>query len=370
MAKMIMAGHNYLLLTGLLVLVLIYVFTKRKNNSRKGQYKALRVLIVIISVIIILAVGLFPDLNSVASTGEFTYDAQAIELTDTNRIEEFRGDGSFRKLSVLVYYPRFGEEAVKAVPLIVFSHGGISTKTSNISLYAELASNGYIVVSIDHTYHALRTRIDGRNVFIDQEFFREINNEDSNADIQNSFEYYHKWMKLRMDDISFVIDTFINQPNDGNDKFYALIDKEKIGVAGHSLGGSAALGIARTRDDVKAVIAIESPYMADITGVSGQEFVWNTEPYNCAVMNIYSDNGWPLLMTDNKYAQNSRLYNDESTENHYIMGSNHFTLTDLVRKSPALCVLLGGAYSKSGYDTLALINQISLEFFNRYLKDY
>jgi hypothetical protein len=52
---------------------------------------------------------------------------------------------------------------------------------------------------------------------------------------------------------------------------------------------------------------------------------------------------------------------------YYIEDGNHYTLTDLVRKSPILCALLGGGYKKSGYDTLEFINQKSLAFFDKYL---
>lgn len=108
--------------------------------------------------------------------------------------------------------------------------------------------------------------------------------------------------------------------------------------------------------------------MCDIIGVNGVDFVWNTSPYPCAIMNFYSDTGYPLIETDNKYAQNKNLLYSDNAENYYIKGSNHFTLTDLVRTSPILCALLGGGYKKSGYDTLEFINQKSVAFLDKYLK--
>jgi hypothetical protein len=59
------------------------------------------------------------------------------------------------------------------------------------------------------------------------------------------------------------------------------------------------------------------------------------------------------------------FHNDPKT---HPKGSNHYSLTDLVRKSPILCALLGGGYKKSGYDTLEFINQKSLVSFDKYLK--
>lgn len=325
---------------------------------------------IIAIVFITLAILLFPDLRSVKTTGEYSYNSRTLELTDMSRIEDYKNDGSFRKLSVLVYHPDSDKIKNNTCPLIVFSHGGISTKTSNLSLYKELASHGYVVVSIDHTFHALSTEIGGKKVYIDSGYMNELSTEDSHSDLENSYACFLKWMELRTGDINFVIDTFIQKSVTERDSLYSLINAKSIGVAGHSLGGSAALGIARQRKDIKAVIALESPYMCDITGVNRNEFTWNTNPYTCAVMNIYSDSGYPLIESDNKYVQNKNyLYNNGNVEHYYIEGSNHYSLTDLVRKSPILCSLLGSGYEKSGYDTLKLINQKSLAFFDKYLSE-
>ena len=64
---------------------------------------------------------------------------------------------------------------------------------------------------------------------------------------------------------------------------------------GHSLGGSDALGIGRTRDDVGVVIALESPFLCGTVGVDSGEFVWNEETYPIPVLNIYSNSSWGHL---------------------------------------------------------------------------
>lgn len=364
-----MGYHNYILLGIIIILVSFLSVSNRQKLIKNVKLKRVVNIFAIIAIVFIgFAVVLFPDLGSTKTTGEYCYTHSVLELTDTSRLEDYKSDGSFRKLPVLVYYPDSDGIENNTCPLVVFSHGGISTKASNLSLYKELASHGYVVVSIDHTYHSLRTEVGGKKIYIDSGYMKELNTEDSNSDIENSYALFQKWMKLRTEDINFVLDTFIrNSPEDGN-SFYSLINAKNIGVAGHSLGGSAVLGVARQRDDIKAVIAMESPYMCDITGVDGNDFIWNTDPYSSAVMNIYSDSGYPLIETDNKYVQNKNMYQNENVENYYIRGSNHYTLTDLVRTSPILCAILGGGYKKSGYDTLEFINQKSLVFFDKYLK--
>ena len=365
-----MAFYNYILLVVLIFLIgFLVIFAKQKLIKKGWLKRTVNVITTIAIVFITCAVLLFPNLKSIQTTGEYSYTSCVLELTDTSRIEDYKSDGSPRKLPVLVYYPHEDGIVNNTCPLIVFSHGGISTKTSNLSLYKELASHGYVVVSIDHTYHALNTEINGVKIHIDSGYMKELKAEDSHSDIDNSYACFQKWMKLRTYDINFVIDTFIEKSSNESNSFYPLIDANRIGVAGHSLGGSASLGVARHRNDIKAVIALESPYLCDITGIDGNEFTWDTSPYQCAVMNIYSDSGYPLIGTDNKYVQNrNHLHNNGNTQYYYIEGSNHYSLTDLVRTSPILCALLGGGYEKSGYDSLEFINQKSLVFFEEYLR--
>lgn len=366
-----MEFHNYILLTcSIIVLGLLIVLAKRKSIKKTWLKRLINTIGIITIVVLVLAVVLFPDLPSVPTTGKYSYSSCTIQMTDESRIETYKDDGSFRKLSVLVYYPDNNLIQNNTCPLIVFSHGGISYKTSNISLFEELASHGYVVVSIDHTYHALNTEIDKKIVSINSEYMRELSTEDSHNDIENSYMLFQKWMQLRTTDVNYVIDTFVSRSLKESTPFNDLIDTENIGVVGHSLGGSAALGVARQNEYIKAVVSLEAPYMCDIIGIDGEEFLWNTKEYSCAIMNIYSDTGYPLIESDNKYVQNKNyLYNNENVEYYHIIGSNHYSLTDLARKSPLLCTLLGGRYKTSGYDTLKFINEKCVAFFDIYLKD-
>jgi len=365
-----MAVRSFLLI-GIAVIfaVVIALMSVFKIPGIKWLRKLLKGIGIVICTALILAVILFPGLPSVKTTGSFSYNSIVLQLDDESRLETYVSDGSCRKLSVIVYYPVKKSIEKNSCPLIVFSPGGISLKTSNVSLFEELASLGYIVVSIDHTYQALFTTIDSRRIWIDPGYMKKLNTEDSHKDIANSYKCYQKWMGIRTGDINFVINTFISQAKKSDNGFYSLIDPQKIGLAGHSLGGAAVLGVARQRKDISAVIALEAPYMCDITGYSRDKFTWNTEPYNCAIMNIYSDSGYSLIGHDNKYVQNANdFYNAGNMEYYYIKGSNHYSLTDLVRTSPILCRVLGGGYLKSGYETLKFINEKSLTFYDQYVR--
>lgn len=241
-----------------------------RNKEDKREYKRGRsirraICSIFLIAIVLIPAFLFPEYELIQTTGEFTVTTVLYTYIDENRVETYTETGENRKLNVEFWYP---DEMDEVFPLIVFSHGAFGIRTSNESLYHELASHGYVVASIDHTYHALfTTDADGNRTWIDLGYMREVNAQDAHSSKQQSFEYFQKWMGIRKGDINFVIDYILVQDDgDETDSVYRHVDKEKIGVMGHSLGGSAALGIGRSRDNIGAVIAIESPFLTIFMG--------------------------------------------------------------------------------------------------------
>ncbi len=364
---------------GLAALLLILAVTEAVHLSgrkeEKRPYKAQRVvwtaigMIVLVFVLILPAI-IFPQYKMVEVSGKYEVATSTYTYTDINRVETYTDTGEYRKLNVQMWYP---EDTEAMYPLIVFSHGGISSKSSNESLYHELASNGYVVCSIDHTYHCLfTTDKEGHTTFIDKGYMQELFSEDAKSDRQQSYEYYQKWMKIRIGDINFVIDVILSEAEGHEaDTVYQLVDTAKIGVMGHSAGGSAALGIGRMRDDVGAVVALESPFMCDIEGVENGEFVFVDEVYPVPVLNVYSDSSWSHLGEWPQYAENHALLSDTGATafNVYISGVGHFTLTDLALASPVLTRIFNGQKSTTSTEyCLKTINKACLEFFDCYLK--
>ncbi len=196
--------------------------------------------------------------------------------------------------------------------------------------------------------------------------------EDAKRDKEQSFLYYQQWMATRTADINLVIDTILTKAYDGNGGVYGLVDSSRIGVMGHSLGGSAALAIPRQRDDIAAVIALESPFLFDIVGFEDNAFLWNEDQYPVPVLNIYSDSSWENLSTWSQNALNAALLTNapESAVSLHLPGGGHFSLTDLSLDSLLLTRLLeGGQTNRDRVGYLQEVNQACLDFFNHYLKD-
>lgn len=365
----------YTLAALLTLLAVIGVVGLIKHKQEKRPYKTVSVVMKTIGMMVIIFVVtlpaiIFPQYEPINWTGPYQVATATYTYIDTQRIETYTKTGENRKLNVELWYPKNTDGTY---PLIVFSHGALGIKKSNETLYNELASHGYVVCSIDHTYQCLFTTDEnGYTTYVDKSFVKELTADNAESNKQQSYEYYQKWMKVRIDDISFVIDYMLEQAkNNASDTVYKHVNTTKIGIMGHSLGGSAALGIGRMRKDVSAVIALEAPFMYDIRGIKNGQFVFIDEEYPIPVLNVYSDSSWDHLADWSQYAENyALLFNNNPTAfNVHISGVGHFTLTDLALTSPFLTRVFNGKEStRSTEDCLKMINKICLEFFDCYLK--
>ncbi len=327
---------------------------------------------ILLALAVISPVVLFPSYQPLTVSGHYAIETARYTYTDDQRIEPYSHTGERRRVNVVCWYPeKAGSDGT--FPLVIFSHGGLGTENSNESLYRELASHGYVVCSIGHPYHAFWTKSeDGRTTFVSLEYFGEIQREDARTNKLQSFCYYQKWLETRTADISFVMDTILAKAAESASGVYALVDNARIGLMGHSLGGSAVLAIPRQRDDVDAVIALESPYLYDIVGMEDDNFIWLDDDYPVPVLNIYSDSSWSHLSEWPQYARNAALLSSASENDLslYISGRGHFSLTDLSLASPLLTKALeGGQTERDAAEYLQDVNHACLEFFDHYLKN-
>jgi pimeloyl-ACP methyl ester carboxylesterase len=343
-----------------------------RSKALPGRLKigAIAVLLLLLFVLVTLAL-LFPPYEPLTPTGPYAVATTRYTYIDENRIEAFVSSGEKRRVNVTVWYPQPGANQ-ETFPLVLFSHGGLGLETSNESLYLELASHGYVVWAIGHPHHALWTRdTEGRRTFVNRDYFLALQQENARRDRQQSFDYYQEWMALRTGDINLVLDSILLQAGTGADGIYSMVDAGRIGVIGHSLGGAAALAMPRLRNDIAAVIALESPFLYDIVGVANDEFVWLAEAYPTPFLNIYSDSSWDHLHEWPQYARNAALLVDPlvTALNLHLPGAGHFSLTDLVLVSPRLVRFLEGEAPRlEGIEYLQAVNRACLEFLDRHLK--
>jgi dienelactone hydrolase len=322
---------------------------------------------------------IFPQYQLPRMTGQYHVATVNYTYTDKNRVETFTRTGENRKVNVECWYPK---DAGGRFPLVVFSHGAFGMKTSDTSTFMELASNGYVVCSIDHPYHSLVTvGADGHPVIVDQSFFQEvIDVNNGKYDEATAFRLEKKWMQLRTADINFVLDTILAQAQEtGSDAVYQLIDPEKIGMMGHSLGGESSAQVARERNDIDAVINLDADLGGEYLDYVDGKYVMNDKVYPVPILTIFADDMVRLIAAipdaNTVVAEKHVTATAPQAYEVHIAGTDHQSLTDLPLASPFLVSMITTSVEKAGggetadkYDVIEKMNDIVLEFFNVYLK--
>lgn len=362
-----------------------------RNKEDKAKRPSMMILSAVLSVFLIsgslMPSFLISDYEGLPVSGEYTVAGANAILTDSSRIEEFESDGSNREVPVYFFYPENAAEGEK-FPLVIFSHGAFGYYPSNYSTYAELASNGYVVVSTEHPYHSIfTTDTGGKTVIADTEFLNNAMTINSEYTSQETiFETTSKWMKLRCDDVNFVIDSVKSAAAENalSDFWYtaegegeniltalAMTDTGKIGVMGHSLGGATAVSIGRTRDDISAVIDIDGSMLGEITDVEDGIKIVNNEPYTTPLLAFDNDehhlSSVELREQDIPYENNIVFDNAVCGYRTYIPGTGHMNYTDLPMFAPPLAKMLGTG-TVDPEKCMMTVNKTVLEFFDCYLK--
>ncbi|MBD3231199.1 hypothetical protein GF322_00900 [Candidatus Dependentiae bacterium] len=134
-------------------------------------------------------------------------------------------------------------------PVLIFSHGFASLSNFNTTQLEELASHGYVVVGINHTYDCSVTVFpDGRII--------PLSNDWEIGEIRYLENSINDWIK----DTIFVLDELEKLNNsDVKKKFNNHLDLSKIGMFGHSMGGATTAQICRLDSRVKAGISMDGP---------------------------------------------------------------------------------------------------------------
>jgi dienelactone hydrolase len=132
-------------------------------------------------------------------------------------------------------------------PVILFSHGAGTTLEVQTSQGEDLASHGYIVAAIDHTYVSTAT------LFPD----RIVSAREATTDFHTA-EPAEVITQIMADDVRFVMDRLVEM-NEGNfaSPFKGKLDLNNIGVIGHSVGGAAAYNLAIHDSRVKAAVNLD-----------------------------------------------------------------------------------------------------------------
>lgn len=341
----------------------------QKEKTYKVKYVILSMMSNIIMIgFVLLPAMVFPQIQLIEGTGSYEIETVSYTITDKNRTESFADVLQDRSVTIQFWYPKASGETF---PLVVFSHGSFGFRGSNASTFKELARNGYVVCSIDHTYHAFFTKqTDGKMVLANMDFINDaIAVTNGDYDEQRTYELTSGWLILRQQDMNFVLEDIIRNTEQGyGDPVYQLIDVRRIGLFGHSLGGATAAALGRERADIDAVIVVDGTMLGEELGFENGRTILNSEPYPVPILNLYNEEHYRAAKEAGmNYANSYASAHVLDARDIVIKGSGHLNFTDLPLFSPTLARMLGTGEVDSRY-CIETMNQIILDYFNYYLK--
>ncbi|ROR29068.1 platelet-activating factor acetylhydrolase isoform II [Mobilisporobacter senegalensis] len=346
----------------------------RKKKKAEKTYTTVRIIIICISNCLLITFAiipaiLFPQYEPLAQTGNYNTRTMSYTLTDPDRIESYSNQTENRKVSIQFWYP---ESENEKFPLVIFSHGAFGFRGSNYSTFVELASNGYVVCSIDHTYQSFFTQqVNGEVAIVNVDFLNDaiaIQNNDYNK--REEFELTHNWLNLRLADTNLIIDNILSKASSpSSDEVFQMINTEKIGMFGHSLGGATAAQIGRERNDIDAVIVVDGTMIGEVTGLDMEKEILNNTPYPIPILNLYNEEHYKDALDNSSIYANMVVTSNASAASQVVIkGSGHLNFTDLPMFSPFIANMLGTGKVDSRY-CIKTMNQIILDYFDHYLKN-
>ena len=142
----------------------------------------------------------------------------------------------------------------KQYPIIILSHGWKGFKNIQTNKAEELASQGYIVASIDHTYGSISTIFEDGTV-------KELNQSalPDRADSEHFIKYGRALVETFKGDIIETLDTLEEMnSNKGQSMLSGRLNMDKVAVVGHSMGGGAAVLAAIDDARIGAVVGLDA----------------------------------------------------------------------------------------------------------------
>ncbi len=377
----------FFLIHGVNLLRSFYSTTQESATSSKKKGITLVIIALILCVATIQLDIFMPMFQVPTPTGEYEIGTTHFELTDTSRNETFTSiPDDQRRFSIRAWYPtddisglqlapyvdypaEFGEGVAQSwgfpsiivnhfsiipthsyydaplsqdgdFPIIMFSHGYGGFDIQDTSLMQELASHGYIVFSLAHSYEAAITYFpNGDAIYA--------------ADIYGSDQHHiNDSLKIWADDTIFLLDQLeiIDNPEIPS-VFHSGLDFTRIGAIGHSFGGSTAEEVCLIDARFQTGISLDSPHILHSLDMN------MTKPFLLMFSEAYGNPEMNDVVFQNSVADCYGLF---------VNDTKHHNFADMSIWSPLLRSV-GSLGSIDGYRMLQILNDYVLAFFDEYL---
>jgi dienelactone hydrolase len=369
-------------------------------ESERSSF-GLGILGMLILVIVVTPLVVFPIPDLIAPSGEYPIGTVSLYFQDTTREEIYSpAPQDYRELNVQIWYPsevigdeergpymthlelsapafaRFLKlpsfvlnhvslidthafmEAPVAMdgapyPVLIFSHGWGGTRTQSTYLMEELASHGYVVVAIDHTYGALVTVFPDERVVLQKSDILQRDGSDEDFSLSAN-----ELISIWAGDVQFILDQ-LEAMNDGDleSLFTGRLDLERVGIFGHSTGGGNAVQVCWLDRRCKAGLALDA--WLEPVSVEGLD-----EGLDQPFLFLWSED-WGSDENQKRFQRLSRNLSDDAYSLE-IIGTRHYDFSDLPLLSP-LSPWFGLKGPIDGERVLGIINTYVVAFFDQYL---
>lgn len=258
-------------------------------------------------------------------------------------------------------------------PVLIFSHGSNSEAFGYYALMEEIVSHGFVVININHTYESSGSLFPNGNIKLYNSEFDQKTNDSKMAEMAwNASENYRKATTeneqfLAVEDLirnyvaadiskrwSLDISTVIDNLDKWNENMFFKnhLDLTKIGIFGHSQGGSA---VGQTLIDDERIDA-----GINLDGVQWGSIIDSTitKPFMLISSDWKEDH--PNL---NKYAY--RNLNNSEYKNITIKNTGHSNFLDIILVVNLSYINEAGTIDP--FEGYKIISSLILDFFNENL---
>jgi dienelactone hydrolase len=353
---------------------------------------------------------IFPVFEFPTPTGLYSVGTVTLHLVDNSRFETFsKNPKDHRELMVQLWYPAtplpgmpehylYNLDGAKAAkqqaygfrfaqldlvqthsfpkarlslqqpnyPILIFSPSWAGSRNQNTFQAEELASHGFVVAGIDHTYCTGITVLpDGRVILSGHELDADFSSDEA---VQRYIRIAGEQARLRALDASFVLNQLEElNAHDPAGRFTHRLDLNRVGIFGHSFGGTVAAEACLLDKRFRAGLNMDGMLFGDIV----------EKPVTQPFMFMNSDDVPPTAeemakssfakLDDRGFRVQDAYLKRNGGYNLLIKQAKHLNFSDTALFSPIR--RFTGAGTVNARRCLRIVNDYTLAFFGKHLNN-
>lgn len=256
----------------------------------------------------------------------------------------------------------------RTFPVVIFSPSAGGNRDQNTFQVEELASQGYVVVGIDHPYSSSRVVFpDGRVVYALP--WIDTSNRET---LETSTRRVELMVNDHVADVRFVLDEMErwNQPGSAH-RLASRLDLKTAGIIGHSFGGALAAAACLSEPRILAGINMDGWMFgeAEETGIPKPFFFMEDDISIASLTRLANMPAADRVLIEREIEHKRAIQSSLDRYGGYnltIIGARHFTYADMALFSPLS--RFSGNGPVNAQRVHQIINAFTLAFFDRYLR--